>query len=463
MKKAVFFDRDGTLVEQVPYLADPAQVVPRKPAVAWVRAARDRGFLCVVVSNQSGVARGMHTEADVGRVNARIRELFAAEGAPLDAFYHCPHHPDFPPGSPPCDCRKPEPGQILKACADLGIDPARSALVGDSATDLEAGRRAGLAAVFDATAEGDRLLAWILEPRRCSIRERKSLVGADAFPAIPSPEAMKGWRFLNHLPDFLAAKGLKRLVRALREAREKKRLIGWAFGGHVVKVGLAPYVNALIEEGFVSLIAVNGAFPIHDLEIAMHGATSEDVGESLNRGDFGMARETGDAFADILEEGAKGPGLGAAAGAWIQKRALPHRALSILAAARARGVPLCVFPTFGAEITAMHPGHSGAALGRAAEIDFRALVEALPRLSGGGVWLNVGSAVVLPEVFLKALNLAINLHGPIEDYVTANLDMIQHYRPTVNVVRRPASEGLAITGHHEILVPLLYFCLHEGE
>jgi hypothetical protein len=249
---------------------------------------------------------------------------------------------------------------------------------------------------------------------------------------------------------------------AIRAARDGGKLLGWALGGHVVKTGLAPYVIALMREGYVNLLACNGALPVHDLEIAMTGRTSEDVATSLNEGRFGMARETGDAFTEILMRGARGPGFGKAVGDHILREGLPHREVSLCAAAAETGVPLCVFPALGAEITAMHPGHSGAALGRASEIDFKKLVDALPRLAGGGVWLNVGSAVVLPEVFLKALNLAVNHYGPIEEYVTANLDMIQHYRPRVNVVERPASEGIAITGHHEILIPLLYFGLHEA-
>ncbi|MHC5077936.1 MAG: hypothetical protein ACYTHN_02880, partial [Planctomycetota bacterium] len=146
---------------------------------------------------------------------------------------------------------------------------------------------------------------------------------------------------------------------------------------------------------------------------------------------------------------------------YILTNDLPHRSHSICAGARSRGIPFCVFPALGAEITAVHPGHSGAALGRAAEIDFQILVDALPGISDGGIWLNIGSAVILPEVFLKALSLAINLGGPIENYTTANLDQIQHYRPRVNVLQRPASEGIAITGHHEIMIPLLYFALHS--
>jgi histidinol-phosphate phosphatase family protein len=465
--RAVFFDRDGTLIRTVPYLSDPSQVRVLPEALDWVREAKKAGFLAVVVSNQSGVARGLFGVEEVERVNAKVQELFTAEGAPLDAFYYCPHAPAASSiEDPPCTCRKPAPGMIEKACTDLSIDPARSAVIGDSSADLRLGPRAGLAASFDATFEGDRLLGWIRGEfrghRRYPLSERKNLVTVDRFARLPAPDDLRGWPFLSHLPDLLAARDLKRLVAALRGARDGGKLIGWALGGHVVKAGLAPYVNALIREGFMTLLACNGAFPVHDLEIAMAGGTSEDVGSSLNAGDFGMARETGDAFAEILERGARGPGFGKAVGEYIHRQALPHRASSVCAAAEEAGIPLCVFPAMGAEITAMHPGHSGAALGRASEIDFKNLVDALPRLAGGGVWLNVGSAVILPEVFLKALNLAVNLFGPIEDYTTANLDMIQHYRPRVNVVERPASKGIAITGHHEILIPLLYFGLHEG-
>jgi hypothetical protein len=368
---------------------------------------------------------------------------------------------------PGCDCRKPAPGMVSKACADHAIDPARSAVVGDSPADLQLGPRAALGASFDARMEGDKLLAWMRGEfkgvRRHSIEERKSLVSVEDFPPIPDPSHPGRAGFLEHLPDLLAALDLKRLVEAMRHARDSGKLIGWALGGHVVKAGLTPYMIALIREGYVGLLASNGALPVHDLEIAMVGRTSEDVASTLNSGDFGMAKETGDAFAEIMEEGSRGMGLGAAVGAYIQHRAFPHIESSLCAAALSASVPYCVFPAFGAEITAMHPGHNGAALGRASEIDFKKLVDALPGLSGGGVWLNVGSAVILPEVFLKALNLSINLYGPVRDFTTANLDMIQHYRPRVNVVQRPDSRGLAITGHHEIMIPLLYHCLHEGD
>ncbi|GEM_PF-258933 len=459
--KAVFFDRDGTLIENEAYLSDPGKVRVRPEAVSWVRAAKKAGFSTVVVSNQSGVARGMYTEADVRAVNERVRRDFDERQAPLDAFYHCPHHPDFPPpDGAPCSCRKPEPGMLLQALDDLDLDPSRSALVGDADSDLEAGRRAGLAAVFDVGA-GPALLSWIAGPKRYALGDRKSLVSVEDFPVLPEPGAFAGARFLEHLPDVLAAKGLKRLVKALRRARDAGRLLGWALGGHTVKVGLAPYLRAMIDEGWISLLACNGAVPIHDLEIALCGRTSEDVAGSLGEGAFGMARETGDAFAEIVEAGAAGPGLGRAAGAYILEKDLPHREHSVLARAREKGVPVCVFPAPGAEITAMHPGHSGRALGRASEIDFHRLVEALPRLSKGGVWVNVGSAVILPEVFLKALNLATNLYGPISGTTTANLDMIRHYRPKVNVLDRPDAEGIELTGHHEIMIPLLWTCLRE--
>lgn len=458
--RAVFFDRDGTLIENVDYLSDPDQVRVLPEAVAWVRRARDRGFETVVVTNQSGVGRGYYTEEDVHAVNLRVAELFERAGAPLDAFYHCPHAPDEN-GASPCACRKPAPGMILEALAERGIDPAASALIGNAESDLEAGRRAGLAAVFHVE-EGERLLRWIAGPARYPLSQRTNLVSVEAFPEPPPPEACRDFDLLSALPDVLAGTTLRSLVGALGAARDRKRLRAWALGGHVVKVGLTPYFQALLGGGFVSLVACNGALPIHDLEIALQGATSEDVGASLNEGRFGMARETGDAFAEIVQRAAAGPGLGRAVGEYILEKNLPFRDRSLLAAAREAGVPVCVFPAPGAEITAMHPGHSGAALGRAAEIDFHRLVEALPGLGGGGAWINVGSAVVLPEVFLKALNLAVNLYGPLEGYTTANLDMIQHYRPRVNVIERPGSQGLALTGHHEILIPLLWACLAGG-
>ncbi|MHC5081211.1 MAG: D-glycero-alpha-D-manno-heptose-1,7-bisphosphate 7-phosphatase, partial [Planctomycetota bacterium] len=226
LKKAVFFDRDGTLIEGVEYLADPAKVVPHPAALEWVRMAKSQGFLAIVVTNQSGVARGLYGTEAVERVNDRVREVFAEAGATLDDFFYCPHHPEFPaPEGTPCDCRKPAPGMILKACKAWDVDPKASAMVGDSAADLEAGRRAGLQAVFHASRDGEALTAWMggekREPRRISLFERKSLVPVEAFPRIPEPEARKAFRFLEYLPDLQAAKDLKRLVGRIRDAKAR--------------------------------------------------------------------------------------------------------------------------------------------------------------------------------------------------------------------------------------------------
>ena len=273
--------------------------------------------------------------------------------------------------------------------------------------------------------------------------------------------------FLSSLPRILAGDTLRELGDTIVRARDKRRPIVWGLGAHVVKVGLSPILIDLMERGFVTGIALNGAGIVHDFELAVSGATSEDVQAGLGGGEFGMARETGEELGRAVVEGDRdGLGLGASVGRYLSERRprARYRELSLLAAAWRLDLPATVHVAIGTDIVHVHPACDPGALGRATHLDFRLLAAEVARLGGGGVYLNVGSAVVLPEVFLKALTLARNLGHRVTGFATANLDFIQSYRPRVNVVERPVAghgRGFRLTGHHEILVPLVAALLVE--
>ena len=271
--------------------------------------------------------------------------------------------------------------------------------------------------------------------------------------------------FLDGLPGLLGARDLRDAIAAAARARTRGRTILWGFGAHVIKVGLAPIVVDLLERGFVSGILMNGAGCVHDLELAMMGATSEDVGPALDDGSFGMARETAERLNAAIGSGAaEGIGMGAAIGREILHGRYPHKARSILATAARLDVPVTVHVAIGTDIHHMHPSADGAALGATSYRDFETLTGLVATLEGG-VYFNVGSAVILPEVFLKAIALARNLGHRVQRFTTVNLDFIRQYRPTVNVVERPTrmgGRGISLVGQHEILVPLLAAGLVEA-
>jgi len=290
--------------------------------------------------------------------------------------------------------------------------------------------------------------------RTRSLFERKDLVTTDQFGRA-TDEADGISAFLAGLPDVLAARGLRELARAICSARRQGKPVVMAMGAHVIKCGLGPFVIDLMERGYVSAIAMNGAGPVHDFEIACKGSTSEDVAAELGEGEFGMARETAEAMASAAEGSAKDEsGLGRAVGRMINQRRLPHREMSVLAAAARLELPATVHVAIGTDIVHMHPTVSAAAIAEASHLDFRILCDVVSRLDGG-VWLNVGSAVVLPEVFLKALTVARNLGHRVEDFTAGDMDMLRHYRPEKNVLSRPGGRAYSITGHHEIMLPLL--------
>jgi hypothetical protein len=277
---------------------------------------------------------------------------------------------------------------------------------------------------------------------------------ADLGHPLPPDPRFDDW--LDSLPRLLGASALKRLRDAIARAREGGRPVVAAIGGHVVKTGCAPYLIDWIDRGVLQGLALNGAAAIHDLELAIAGKTSEDVGGRLMSGDFGFARETSDLFAEACSRAAsKSIGLGAALGEVILDCGGPGLDVSLLAAAHRASLPATVHVAIGTDIVHMTPKLDGAALGQASLADFRILCELVARMAGG-VWLNLGSAVVLPEVFLKAVAIVRNLGRSLDGLTTANLDFDQKYRGILNVLERPGSEGIALIGHHEILIPLLH-------
>lgn len=267
------------------------------------------------------------------------------------------------------------------------------------------------------------------------------------------------------MPDILAGADFKAVVAAIRSARDGDRGILWGLGAHVIKTGLGPIIVDLMDRGYVSAIATNGAGIIHDFELALSGATSEEVDESLGPGRFGMAEETGSLLNAAINEGVRrGLGIGQAVGQWLLETGPEHERLSVVAAAARLGVPVTVHVGIGTDVIHMHPAASGAALGEGSLRDFRYFVSNVARLRGG-VYLNCGSAVVLPEVFLKAVALARNRGASLRGLTTVNLDFARLYRPQTNVVSRPVAgsgTGYSLLGHHEITIPLLAAALVEG-
>jgi len=291
------------------------------------------------------------------------------------------------------------------------------------------------------------------------LASRPSKVSLDDFANPIQPDSsLKD--FLASLPNILAVQSLREIAARMRRARELQKPIIWGIGGHVIKTGLAPLVIDLMKRGFVTAIAANGSVLVHDAEIALVGSTSEDVDATLGEGAFGGADETGKLLNRAALEGAKeNIGLGEATGRTLLALNPKHAGYSLLCATYQARVPFTAHLTIGGDIGHFHPQADGAALGATTHIDFRLLSELVRRMDGGGVYLNIGSAVTLPEVFLKAVTLVRNLGNQLADITTANFDFIQSYRPLTNVVRRPtangAGRGYSITGHHELTLPLL--------
>ena len=291
-----------------------------------------------------------------------------------------------------------------------------------------------------------------------SLLDRQSKVRVRDFARVPEPAAGAAG-LIESLPDILAGRDLRELLGLIRQARAAGRPVILGMGAHVIKVGLSPILIRLMREGWLSALALNGAGIIHDFEIAFSGRTSEDVAVQLAAGEFGMARETGEYLNRAIRAGARrGAGLGESVGRMIARSKFPHRDLSLTGAAFELGLPVTVHVGIGTDTIHFHPGASGADLGRTSLRDFFRFSEVVAGLEGGGVYLNVGSAVILPEVFLKALSYVRNQGRTLRDFSTAVFDFRHHYRPAQNVIARAVGErgrGFYFIGHHEIMVPLV--------
>jgi hypothetical protein len=310
--------------------------------------------------------------------------------------------------------------------------------------------------------------------RTYPLSSRKSKVNVREFASAVGSKASLA-KFLDSLPDILAAQDFRELLGSIQLAKRQKKAILWGMGGHVIKVGLGPLLIDLMRRGFVSGIAMNGAALVHDFEVAMVGNTSEDVEAGLGDGQFGMAEETGKYINEIAKLAHRiRIGYGEAAGQYLTSGILPlkHPEASVLVAAYQSRIPVTVHLAIGTDIPHIHPSAEGCALGTATQTDFKLFCALVGQMDAGGVFLNWGSAVLLPEIFLKAVTVVRNLGVPLQPITTANFDFIQHYRPIQNVVKRPTaspndgssprSRGFAITGHHEILLPLVAAALAAG-
>ena len=293
--------------------------------------------------------------------------------------------------------------------------------------------------------------------RTYPLASRQSKARREDFGRAWDPATgMAGW--IDSLPNMLAASDFRAVVAAMRAAKAADRGLVWGFGAHLLKVGLGPLLIDLMARGYVSAIAVNGAGIIHDVEIALAGQTSEDVDAVLGKGQFGMSEETGHDVNQVIADGVgRGLGLGQSVVEWLGRTAPPHADVSVLCAAARFGVPVTVHVAIGTDIIHMHPTASGEAIGAGSLRDFRYFTSHVRRLAGG-VYLNVGSAVLLPEVFLKAVSLVRNRGIALDGLTTVNMDFLKMYRAETNVVRRPVAgvgTGYSLTGHHELMLPLL--------
>jgi len=296
------------------------------------------------------------------------------------------------------------------------------------------------------------------------LRSRLSKVAVGSF-GRPHTKGGSVAEFLETFPSILGAQNLRDLAHAVLRAQAAGRAILWGAGGHVIKTGLSPILIDLMRRGLVSGLALNGSGIIHDFEIALIGSTSEDVDAQLQTGAFGMAEETGQGINQAIREGvADGLGIGESLGRHLAGMKPAYGEYSLVLQAYRIGIPVTVHVTIGADIIHNHPEVSPEAIGLGSHRDFRLFAGLVAELNEGGVYLNCGSAVVLPEVFLKSVTLVRNSGVPLQNFTTANLDFIQHYRPTENVLKRPlknGGRGIPLTGHHEILLPLLAAWLIE--
>lgn len=297
-----------------------------------------------------------------------------------------------------------------------------------------------------------------------SLLKRNSKVMVNSFAKVyKKGDSFKD--FLNKLPDELAVKDLRNITDSIVKARKNGRHVILGMGAHPIKVGLSPIIIDLINRNIITAIATNGAGIIHDFEIAFAGHTSEDVEKELSKGMFGMAKETGKYLNNAIKKGArKNIGIGRAVGEMIYNGKFKHKDLSIFATTYKNNIPATVHIAIGTDIIHIHPSADGSAIGKGSFIDFKIFTSLISELEGG-VYINLGSAVIMPEVFLKALNISRNLGYKVQNFTTVNMDFIQHYRPVLNVLKRPVKHGgfsYALTGHHELMFPLLSASIIEA-
>lgn len=290
--------------------------------------------------------------------------------------------------------------------------------------------------------------------KRYSVKHRPTKSNVKDFASVPGP--MRS--FFNGLPNFLKAADLKNLAADIITARRKNKAVILMMGAHPIKVGLSPLIIDLIKNKYITHLALNGAGIIHDLEIAFWGNTSEEVADTLSDGSFGMIKETAQYLAEAIEQAERETGIGEAVGKYIYNKKPEYLEYSILAFAYKKKLPVSVHVAIGTDTICQHPEYEASIWAEKSHLDFRLLASNIKDLHNGGVVINFGSAVLLPEVFLKALTVARNLYGSVNKFSAANFDMIQHYRPNINVVDRPTISGgkrYRFTGHHEIMMPLL--------
>ncbi len=296
-----------------------------------------------------------------------------------------------------------------------------------------------------------------------SLKSRSSKVRINDF-SKPHKKGGTFRDFLSSLPGILASQQFKDVATAVIQARKDKRPVMLGMGAHAIKVGLSPLIIDLMERGIITSLSLNGAGIIHDFELAFVGQTSEDVDREILSGAFGMADETGSMLNQAIKDAHVDEGIGSAVGRMIQSNEFPYKDKSLLAAGYRLGVPVTVHVAIGTDIIHMHPSFDGRATGAATHRDFITFCSLVSELEGG-VYINLGSAVLLPEIFLKAVTLARNLGFTLQNFTTVNMDFVQHYRPNTNVVRRPTQsggKGFSITGHHEIMFPLLAAAIIEN-
>ncbi|MBU3907527.1 MAG: HAD-IIIA family hydrolase [Nanoarchaeota archaeon] len=467
---AVFLDRDGVINEEVHFLHEPEKFKLLPNVAEALKKLKDMNYKLVIITNQGGIGLGYFTKEDFFKVNSEMFRQVSKEGIKIDKIYFCPHSL-----SENCDCRKPKTALFERAKKDLNIDVSKSFMIGDKTEDILAGKNAGTKTILVQTGYAGRdgnfnilpdytakdlldAAEFIKQAENFNIVDFSKIKTYPIKDRILNKESITQFPKIENKIEIFPNKDLEELAERVVESVKNNRKVAVMIGGHVIKTGMSPYLIDLMKKGVINHIAMNGATSIHDFEIAIAGETSEDVEAGIANGTFGMADETGRFMNTAIIEGAeKGFGYGYSIGKKISDLNFPNKEYSILYNAYQLKIPATVHVAIGTDIIHQHPVCDGAALGKASYTDFKKFVSSLTNL---GTIINIGSAVVLPEVFLKAITIVRNLGYDVKDITTANLDMINHYRPRVNIVERPpkalGGKGFMIIGKHQELIPSLY-------